>query len=275
MIIIKLRGGLGNQLFQYGLGRNLALEHKTDLKLDIEWFTDIPDRQFELNNFTSVAKIATPLEIRKLRNSFSKRAKNILKPYNQRTVVKERFFHFDPAILEVGPDVYLDGYWQSAKYFTKSAPLIQKELTVKIDPIGRNRLLLSQIQNTKAVSLHVRRGDYVANSHTNQFHGTCSLEYYRAAVSFIAYKLKQPHFYIFSDDPLWTKKNLKLKYPTTYVTHNSNAPCEDLRLMSHCQHFIIANSTFSWWAAWLGETNNSIIVAPFPKENITTWDYAF
>ncbi|MBT9150861.1 MAG: O-antigen biosynthesis glycosyltransferase WbnK [candidate division WS2 bacterium] len=113
------------------------------------------------------------------------------------------------------------------------------------------------------MSLHIRRGDYVFNLHTNQFHGTCDLDYYFRCVEYLTTKVKNPHFFIFSDEPEWARNNLKLSYPTTLVDHNeADKNYEDLRLMSQCKYHIIANSTFSWWGAWLSQNPEKIVFAP-------------
>ncbi|MEN6509171.1 MAG: alpha-1,2-fucosyltransferase [Smithella sp.] len=162
--------------------------------------------------------------------------------------IKKTTADFDPNLLKINRDAYLDGYWQSEKYFLDIAPVIRKELSIKTPPDRENELLINKIANSDAVSLHIRRADYVADSHTNTIHGACSLDYYHHAVDKVAEKVKSPHFFIFSDDPAWALDNLKLKYPATFVTKNGpDKNYEDLRLMSLCRHNIIANSTFSWW----------------------------
>jgi hypothetical protein len=262
MIITQLKGGLGNQLFQYALGRSLAQKYNVPLRLDTSWFGIVPNRQYDLGNFAISGTVATPEEIDQVKGSLITRLADRMKPYYRRTSITEQAFQFDPHILSAGPNTYLDGYWQSEKYFKDIAPLIRNEFTVTAQPTGKNKELLQQIQETTAVSLHVRRGDYVANKSFNNFHGTSPIEYYEAAVAHIASKVKKPHFYIFSDDPSWTKEHLIFDYPMTFVTGNDKAAQEDLRLMSNCQHFIVANSTFSWWGAWLASSPKKSIIAP-------------
>lgn len=262
MIITELKGGLGNQLFQYSVGRALAEKSMTQLKLDTSWYGVVPDRQYDLHYFAISGEVATHKEIRRLKGGFGAKISGLLGKPATRSVITEQFFHFDPDILELGDNVYLDGYWQSPKYFESIASTIRKEFSLKDEPKGQNKHYAESISNTAAVSLHVRRGDYVANKKFNDFHGTSPLAYYAAAVAYIAKKVQSPHFFIFSDDPQWTKENLKFDYPTTYITGNEKAGQEDLRLMSMCKHFIVANSTFSWWGAWLGGNKNKIIIAP-------------
>ena len=131
-------------------------------------------------------------------------------------------------------------------------------------PLGsRNKELLSLIRTVNSVSLHIRRGDYVSNPDTNSALGTCSLEYYRHCIEHIASNVENPHFFLFSDDINWVRDNLKIKYPTTVVDGNSaDTNYADLHLMSNCKHNIIANSSFSWWGAWLNNNPDKIIIAP-------------
>lgn len=139
-----------------------------------------------------------------------------------------------------------------------------------------NEQVAQNILSVNAVSLHVRRGDYVSNLTINQFHGTCSLEYYNQAIAQIAKKVETPHFFVFSDDPEWVKSNLKIDYSITIVDHNNaDKNYEDIRLMSLCKHHIIANSSFSWWGAWLCRNPNKIVIAPlkwFNDKSINTTD---
>jgi hypothetical protein len=255
-------GGLGNQLFQYAAGRRVAQKNGVPLKIDISPFSKYTLHKFGLHPFNISAGIATPDEIASVANVWQ-RVSSLYKPYYLRPIVKEQFFHFDPNILNLSGDVYLDGFWQSEKYFKDIEGLIHNELAIKIKPDAGNIKIANEIANSNAISLHVRRGDYVNNSKTNEVHGTCSLEYYGEATEIIARQIPNPHFFIFSDDPDWVQKNLIIDYATTYVTNNdADKNYEDLRLMSFCQHHIIANSSFSWWGAWLNPSSEKIVVAP-------------
>ncbi|WP_158303673.1 alpha-1,2-fucosyltransferase [Methanosphaerula palustris] len=181
----------------------------------------------------------------------------------RRTYVRERMHTFDKAILTVPDNVYLDGYWQTEKYFKDIEEILRREVTLKDEPDSINLEMAERIQACHSVSLHVRRGDYVSNPTTQQFHGCCSIDYYNRAISLIEEKVDDPSFFIFSDDLPWAKENLDIPGEKTFVAHNGPEKeyC-DLWLMSLCQHHIIANSSFSWWGAWLGQDAEKMVIAP-------------
>ena len=190
--------------------------------------------------------------------------------YNNRYYYKEKLYKnknefngFQHKIIEIQGEAYLDGYWGSEKYFKDIEDIICEEFTVKYAPDKKNQTLINQILNCESVSLHIRRGDYVNDASANKLFGTCSMEYYDSAIKEISRNIENPHFFIFSDDLEWMQKNMKLSFPTTYVNINgADKDYEDLRLMSYCKHFIIPNSTFGWWGAWLSDNKNKIIIAP-------------
>ena len=140
--------------------------------------------------------------------------------------------------------------------------MIRKEFTVKGMPDPINESYLEKIIDCESVSVHVRRGDYVSNPTTAQVHGFLGLEYYQKAMNTMLEKIDNPHFFVFSDDPEWTERNIKTDAPVTYIKYNGAKNYEDLRLMSTCKHHIIANSSFSWWGAWLSPDRENIIIAP-------------
>lgn len=270
MIITRLHGGLGNQLFQYALGRSLSIKHNVPLKYDANLCTDNLERPLKLNLFNIKAERATNEEIEKYlnRNKISNRLKDkiykILNTnYFDREIVEEQFFHFDPNIInKVHSNAYLMGYWQSEKYFNLIRGKLLEELTLIEPPTELNSKMLQKISSSNSVAVHIRRGDYVSNPLTQAYHGTCPISYYMQAVKIIADTINNPHFFIFSDDPGWSKKNIKIKYKHSYIDFNLDKDYEDLRLMSACKNNIIANSSFSWWAAWLNKNNSKKIIAP-------------
>lgn len=283
MVITRLIGGLGNQMFQYAAGRRLAHVLGTELKLDITEFDNYKFRTFRtysLGNFNIREKFASLEEVAALtRPTILERirAKVLRKPPRPpQTYIREKHFHFDPEIMRLPDGVYLDGYWQSEKYFADIAEINRREFTVKVPQAGKNKELGEQINSRESVSLHVRRGDYASDPQTNKMHGCCGKDYYLCCVEHVTQLVKNPHFFIFSDDPEWTRDNLKLPYPMTLVEHNvGNKDYEDLRLMSQCKHHIIANSSFSWWGAWLNPRKDKMVLAPkqwFAKRKASTQD---
>ena len=281
MIITRLIGGLGNQMFHYAVGRRLAHVLGTELKLDISAFQSYKLRTYSLGNFNIREKFASPKEVLALtRPTILERirAKALRRrPWPPRTYVREKqHFHFDPKILSLPDGVYLDGYWQSEKYFVDIAGIIRLECTVKTPQTEKNKEIAEMITATESVSLHVRCGDYISNPHTRLVHGSCNRDYYFRCVEYLTQTVKNPHFFIFSDDPEWVRENLKLSYPMTLVDHNgAEKDYEDLRLMSQCKYHIIANSSFSWWGAWLSPWKDKIVFSPkrwFAKSKTSTQD---
>jgi len=269
MIVVKLKGGLGNQMFQYAIGRNLALKNNTKLKFDVTELEQDKLRDYELDVFNISGSIASRLAIMFI-HKFNK---NIISKIlgQQYFYIKQKDQYFDTTILGKKGNIYLDGYWQCEDYFKKIRNILLQDFTIKCDPDSENKLMLEKIEKSNAVCIHVRRGDYISNRKMNKIHGTCSLDYYHNAVKIIEKKVSNPTFFVFSDDLQWTKVNLKLKHPTYYVCiNNTEKGYEDLRLMSNCKHFIVANSSFSWWGAWLSNNSDKIICAPkrwFVSEN--------
>lgn len=275
MIIARLNGGLGNQLFQYAAARRLSLKLSVPLKLDLAAFEDDKLRVFELDEFNIEASIATQEEVRKF-SSEGITQKIIRKLGLETAFIKEKHYHFDPQILNASDGSYLEGYWQSYRYFEDQSAVISEELTVKKPLSGENKTVSARMNSVNSICLHIRRGDYVSNTQTNQFHGTCSLEYYQQAVGQLVNKLNEAEIFVFSDDIPWAKQNLVFDLPMTFVDHNSAENAyEDLRLMTTCKYFVIANSSFSWWGAWLAQYKAKEVYAPklwFADQSINTQD---
>jgi len=269
MIIVKLIGGLGNQMFQYATGRALAYSLDLPLKLDISFFSNSSNRKFMLHNFNISAQYATleeikrvkmrnyPLPIQKLISTFRKiKKENTL-------YIKEGNRSLDVNQLKGYDIIYLNGYWQSEKYFRHIESIIQSEFTLKSKTDLINQQYLEDILSSNSVSIHIRRGDYISNPKANQKYILCTLDYYQKAIDFISERVDNPKFYIFSDDLQWAISNLQIQYPAFFILHNIQKEYEDLRLMVSCKHHIIANSSFSWWGAWLGNYSEKITIAPY------------
>lgn len=280
MIIMNIKGGLGNQMFQYATGKALALSHNTNLKLDVSWFDTntqgATKRTYDLSYFSLPEDIiATQQDLKSVKKSRlpSKIIKLLYSAY-QNKIVTEKHYHYDPNFWKSPSNAYLTGYWQSFRYFDTFSEYIRKDFEFKPPIDIKNQKLSGSILVTSSVSLHIRRGDYVTNTHTNSFHGTTTFDYYNKAIEYISQQVKNPHIFIFSDDMKWVKENFFLPYPTTYIDHNTIA-FEDMRLMSLCKHNIIANSSFSWWGAWLNQNPEKIVIAPkqwFNDSSINTSD---
>lgn len=276
MIIVRITGGLGNQMFQYAVGRQLAETHKTLLKLDLSSF-ESDYRKYALHCFHIHAFPATSEEIEDVQGIYGSVEKVVLKITRKlgfrnsalrlarkgATVSEKLEFHFDPDVLNAPKDSYLQGYWQSEKYFLDIQGILRQEFQVKYPQSSENRRLSELIQNTNSVAVHIRRGDYAANPALLEKHGLCDILYYQNAIQQMSEKIADVSFYVFSDEPDWAKLNLDLKFPTTFIDHNDETGAyEDMRLMSQCKHQIIANSSFSWWAAWLNNNPDKIVIAP-------------
>jgi hypothetical protein len=282
VIITRLKGGLGNQLFQYAAGFRLAAVRNVELKLDLSEFDNRKyrtPRSYELVVFEITAEHAAARDIASISTS-SRRSIRRWLPERFRshssTAVFERQFQFDPEVLSLPDGVIMDGYWQSERYFAEVADLVREEFSFKQPAAGKNVDVAAEISACNAVSLHVRRGDYAADAVAMSTHGVCPLDYYYRAVEYVTERVSEPVFFLFSDDPDWVRENLKLSGPVSLVDHNgADAGSEDLRLMSRCAHHIIANSTFSWWGAWLNPSPKKIVVAPkqwFADDSLDTSD---
>jgi hypothetical protein len=271
MIIVRLAGGLGNQMFQYAAGRAHSLRRGVPLKLDLSWFQGQTSRRFNLDCFRIAAISLSAEESIALLASFHAnwfrkillRIKQFSSWRSDPLYVVERNSRFDRRVVGAPGNVYLVGFWQSEKYFKDATNVIREDLSFKEPAVGRNADLVQRIQDCCSVAVHVRRGDYIANSNAYQVHGVCSPEYYSKATKRIRGAFPQSVFFVFSDDPVWTQSHLPVSHPVFYLNHNRvEQAWEDLRLMTHCRHHIIANSSFSWWGAWLATEPNKTVIAP-------------
>lgn len=249
-IIVRLYGGLGNQLFQYAAGRRLSVLHGTILKMDTSQLCLI-GRSYNLSPFSIQGNFATPQEVAALTG-------------NSISYFKEPSFDlsYKENILKTRRDVYLEGYWQSERYFADISQLILREFRQK-DPLDLNtQKSAEKIQQSESVSLHFRRGDYVENPKVRSLLGNLGMKYYEKCIQLVGERIEHPQFFVFSDDIDWVAENLHIGYPMTFVTHNGSKNYDDLRLMSMCKHNIVANSSFSWWGAWLNSNPGKLVLAP-------------
>jgi hypothetical protein len=266
MVITRLMGGLGNQMFQYAAARRLALVRRVPLKLDVTWFERSPDRAYALSAFNIDAALATPAEVAEIRGPdagaarLAFRLRRLSRVGYRWHAIHERFLSpVDARVLAAGDWTYLEGYWQSEKYFGDVADAIRREFAITWEPDARGRALLEQMGMSESVSVHVRRGDYAASVERN----VCTPAYYATCVARVAERVAAPHLFLFSDDPGWVAANLRFDYPTTIVSETpARSDHADMRLMSACRHHILANSSFSWWGAWLNPRADKLVYAP-------------
>lgn len=271
MIISNIIGGLGNQMFQYALGRSRSLALGTSLGLHVSDLAHYGSHQgFELGRvFNCDFRLVSEQDVRALlgwrghRLSRRMLMQHSFAAFRGRRFVVEPDFDYWPGIANVTGNCYLAGHWQSEKYFRDIEAHIRSDFTFRAPLADRNIEWASRMESSTAVSLHVRRGDYAANPKTLAVHGLCSPDYYRSAVELVASRVESPEFFIFSDDLPWVKEHLSIAHPCHYIDNNQGGDSfNDMRLMSLCRHHIIANSSFSWWGAWLNPRADKIVIAP-------------
>jgi len=244
MITVEIAGGLGNQMFMYAAGRALSLKHNTRLILDTHPLNnprDFTPRDYGLQHFGIDAyKVEyVPWVLKFLARKY-----------------REVGFHYDPNFENLPDNVYIRGYWQSEKYFKEYERIICNDFTLKNYP----RFYDGLDAGRETVSVHIRRGDYVTNPAAFKVHGVLPLEYYYSAIDRMRKKLNDPIFKIFTEDIRWAKENLEISYPHLFI--KPGADYLDMMLMAACRNHIIANSSFSWWAAWLCRNPEKKVIAP-------------
>ncbi len=269
MIVARLIGGLGNQMFQYAMGCALAARHGTGLALDLRLYREyrrhggfeladafgVPESQANARELWRVLGWRAPLAV--VRRLESDRAKPI---WGSR-FYRQRGTAFDPAVHRLPKDCYVSGYWQSERFFGDCKDLIRRRFTVSVTDDRDLRSLAGQIDSCTAVSVHVRRGDYGADPQTLAVHGLMPIDYYSTAFAHMKLALDQPTFFFFSDDMDWVRRSIPAPSRSVYVSGKRRS-FQDMRLMSLCRHHVIANSSFSWWGAWLNPRPDKLVIAP-------------
>ena len=268
-LTVKLSGGLGNQMTQYALALALAKRHSCTVCLDTSFFLE-PDtgycRIVSLNHFNIRSDFAFSPHLTRFSIGWKARlahlCRRVMYRYGGWIDVREQGYRYDPSIgaeLQPGLCYYFDGYWQSERYFAHLKDDLRRDFTPR-QPSPELERQMNLIRASKcSVAIHVRRGDYVSNLAATAVHGVMTPEYYFEAVEMINNSFPDAHYFVFSDDLDWCRAHLQMDR-VHFVSGNQNF--EDLILMSKCHHFIIANSTFSWWAAWLGELPESLVICP-------------
>ena len=266
-LTVYCEGGLGNQLFQFIAGYVLAKKNKMNLRINIERLNSY-DRQFELDKFPEIYKLNIPivnnyktynlikiLGIYKLINFFLD--KNI-KKFERSPFI----FNEDLLKKKISKNLSITGFFQSEKYFLNYKKIVLKLLRF---PKAKNKLIqnyLNLIKNRNSVAIHIRRGDYLNDPKVRNFHGILGESYYKKSIRHIKKNVKNPFFFIFSDDINLIKKKFLFFNKKNYIFIDTKSSISDMYLMSNCKHFIIANSTFSWWGAWLSKNKRKIVCAP-------------
>ncbi|WP_165730495.1 alpha-1,2-fucosyltransferase [Polaribacter sp. 20A6] len=270
MIIINLKGGLGNQMFQFAVASIVAEKSKQLVKIDNTYYDNVAigatPRNYELSIFDKFFKIASEGERKKfLKNSYLKKIKKKIGVKYAR-VYKEPSLNYQPKLLCLNGPIYLEGYFQSYKYLMGWEDYIRKLYSFPIEDLGmKNKSFLKKITGSEnSVGIHIRRGDYVSEKKFKDFHGICTKEYYLKAIEYFTNTYKNVTFVFFSDEIDWCEREFSdIGFSTIFVKDNSGVDSwNDLFLMSSCNHNIIANSSFSWWGAWLNNNSKKQVIAP-------------
>ena len=281
-IIVRIKGGLGNQLFAYAAARRLAIVNNAELVIDhVTGFSrDLQyQRQYALEHFCIPVRAATSNE---RLEPFERHRRGMIKwlsgrrPFSGRSYLEQEGIDFDGRLLDlkVNTTLYLDGLWQSENYFKDVESMIREDLRITPPQDPANLQMAEKITSCNAVALHVRWFEAANSAAVHNL----SIEYYQQAIALIEQKVESPHYFLFSDHPAAAAQKIKLpEQNVTFISHNvgdENAYA-DLWLMSQCQHFITANSTFSWWAAWLGSNPRKVITTPMCSAitAVTAWNF--
>lgn len=267
MIIVKLMGRLGNQMFQFALAKSLGSDGKEVLIDDSMLRYD--NDHMELGVFPKVErelKIAPP----QMAGRLGDLDKSLFGKIRRRTIgykkthIRERGYAYHPELFKLD-GVYLDGYWQTERYFINIEETIRMLYTFPEIEDEENSAMAERIQGCDSVSLHIRRGDYLSAKNAPMHGDICTRAYYDRAIGHIREHVGSPQFFIFTDDAQWARAEYGDKKAFTVVDINHGSQSfRDMQLMSLCRHHIVANSSFSWWGAWLDQRRDKIVVAP-PK----------
>jgi hypothetical protein len=265
-----LQGGLGNQMFQYAIARSLSEHYQIDFTLDSSWFNSlekgVTPRKLEL----PLLQIDEALFKENGQLSKGKKLKLAFQHYLPFGPIIERqvdAYDFNDELFNLKRldvrDLHLFGYWQSFKYFNQIRPLLQQDFLARSALPETHQKYLAEIKSSESVMMHIRRGDYVHSPSASKFHGALDIEYYLSAMKHILSIYKNAHFFIFSDDLVWAKASLPSDIKFTYINSAiKDSAIHELQLMTYCKHHIIANSSFSWWGAWLKKDFGGNIYSP-------------
>jgi len=277
MITVRITKGLGNQMFQYAIARMLAIKNDLPLLLDLTYLLKSFDRRqhpfpgLELSVFNIRAEysILSQQSLKHPRLAYpiyrhqklATKLNGLLGRQNNITETPWMEGSFCPDVMASQGKIYLTGYWQNELYFKPIEDQIREDFSFREYPDPANQAMIDEIRSKNSVSLHIRRGDYLNSPVNLAKHGVLNISYYNKAIDIIKTRVNCPELFVFSDDIGWAKENLISCIPVSFV-NLKNAGYKDMRLMSHCKHHIIANSSFSWWGAWLAENKAKTIIAP-------------
>jgi hypothetical protein len=254
LVTSKITGGLGNQMFQYAIAKSIARRNNDNFTLDISFYPKQTLRKYELSLFNI--------------EDYVPKSENIIYKVVRRFgvslhnyYVERNISEYDDNVFKYKKNIFLEGYWQNENYFKDIRSEIIKDFTRISALENESKIYLEKIKNINSASIHVRRGDYINDSQVNKQHGICDLEYYKNATEYLNKKFDDLTYVIFSDDMDWCKENFNFLVNKIFVDGTKSA-IDDLELMKNCKHNIIANSTFSWWGAWLNQNEEKIIIAP-------------
>lgn len=258
---VRVMSGLGNQLFQYATGRAVAERTNTRLRFDLSYIGHEVDRPYALGDFRIRAEVVDgePKDLAFIRDHAAEDA-YAMERFGATVVREEDATHEADKLLAAPANCFLAGYWQTGNYFEQYSGQIKRELRPReTEAIRAGRKQIAAAK--RSVAVHVRRGDLASDPGSAARFGTLDVDYYRRAAELVVERRPEAEFFIFSDDPEWCRAEIDLPGPSSVVS-GEHQPFEDLALISACDDAIIANSTFSWWGAWLGETPGSLVVAP-------------
>ena len=272
--IIQMMGGIGNQLFQYAIGKKLEIDRKAAVRFDLGMYQNQSERALSIRKYKTFVPQITATDRATMRVSFGQKfskVKSLLKPVAgglMWNVLEDRIIGFEPRVMEITGRWYLRGYWQVPAYFDSIRPLILEQFQ-PVEPISKiDQELQKRILDVNAVSVHIRRGDLLTHPIYSKETKVQTADYYEASIRELAERVEHAHFFVFSDDPQWCRENIKGHDRITYVdNHDGSTDYVDLYLMSRCRHFVTANSTFSWWGAWLSAHEKKIVIVP------TVWKF--
>ena len=286
-IIVRMKGGLGNQLFQYAFAKRLSEINKCELIIDnitcFEKYEYLYNRRYALNNFNIKERFANLNErlepFEKIRRNFLN-FKSKFYNFNQKFIYTQESLNFDSRFMDlrINKSIILDGSWQSEEYFKDFELIIRNDLKFKNIIDEKNTKLLAKIKSTNSISLHIRSHGYRDPNKDIEFNANS--KYYLDSIKYIKKHIAEPHFFIFSDSRSNVNEIIDLSSINHTIVNSNNDESDaykDLYLMTHCNNFIIAASTFSWWGAWLSNKFDKIIIAPkfkiINKDGTSAWGF--